>query len=103
MGKQTEAIQYLNKALQIDETNVEALTARGALYDCWIIKYMLKNLSATCIVKLALRTQPETIFDKNESEIDFVIIVGIKIIIKMYEVYILILLFNNKCSDRLGS
>ena len=42
-------------------------------------------------------------FSKNESEIDFVIIVGIKIIIKMYEVYILILLFNNKCSDRLGS
>lgn len=32
MGRQTEAIQYLNKALQIDETNVEALTARGALY-----------------------------------------------------------------------
>ncbi|XP_061185508.1 tetratricopeptide repeat protein 14-like [Saccostrea echinata] len=32
MGKQTEAMQYLNKALQIDALNVEALTARGALY-----------------------------------------------------------------------
>lgn len=42
MGKQPEAIQYLNKALQIDETNVEALTARGALYGCWTIKYVLK-------------------------------------------------------------
>ncbi|KAK3094499.1 hypothetical protein FSP39_002573 [Pinctada imbricata] len=31
-GKQTEALQYLNKALQIDPTNVEALVARGALY-----------------------------------------------------------------------
>lgn len=40
MGRQTEAIQYLNKALQIDETNVEALTARGALYDCDHIVHM---------------------------------------------------------------
>ena len=29
--KQTEAMQMLNKALQIDYTNVEALVARGAL------------------------------------------------------------------------
>ncbi|XP_060082568.1 tetratricopeptide repeat protein 14-like isoform X2 [Ylistrum balloti] len=31
-GKQVEAMQYLNKALQIDVNNVEALVARGALY-----------------------------------------------------------------------
>ncbi|XP_033759828.1 G patch domain-containing protein 8-like isoform X2 [Pecten maximus] len=31
-GKQVEAMQYLNKALQIDNKNVEALVARGALY-----------------------------------------------------------------------
>ncbi|XP_021370646.1 tetratricopeptide repeat protein 14-like isoform X2 [Mizuhopecten yessoensis] len=31
-GKQVEAMQYLNKALQIDSKNVEALVARGALY-----------------------------------------------------------------------
>lgn len=31
-GRQTEAMQMLNKALQIDATNVEALVARGALY-----------------------------------------------------------------------
>ena len=30
-GKYPEAMQYLNKALQIDEDNVEALVARGAL------------------------------------------------------------------------
>jgi Flp pilus assembly protein TadD len=30
-GNQVEAMQLLNKALQIDEVNVEALTARGAL------------------------------------------------------------------------
>ena len=30
-GRQTEAMQQLNKALQIDTTNVEALVARGAL------------------------------------------------------------------------
>ncbi|XP_052783987.1 LOW QUALITY PROTEIN: zinc finger CCCH domain-containing protein 13-like [Mya arenaria] len=31
-GRETEAMQKLNKALQIDKTNVEALVARGALY-----------------------------------------------------------------------
>ncbi len=31
-GKHTEAMQHLNKALQIDSENVEALVARGALY-----------------------------------------------------------------------
>ena len=31
-GNHMEAMQYLNKALQIDATNVEALVARGALY-----------------------------------------------------------------------
>ncbi|KAK2152570.1 hypothetical protein LSH36_325g03036 [Paralvinella palmiformis] len=31
-GKQVEAMQYLNKALQIDKENVEALVARGALF-----------------------------------------------------------------------
>ena len=30
-GRQVEAMQHLNKALQIDEKNVEALVARGAL------------------------------------------------------------------------
>ena len=30
-GRHTEAMQYLNKALQIDEENVEAFVARGAL------------------------------------------------------------------------
>ena len=30
-GKQIEAMQYLNKALDIDKGNVEALVARGAL------------------------------------------------------------------------
>ena len=30
-GKQPEAIQCFNKALDIDKTNVEALVARGAL------------------------------------------------------------------------
>ena len=30
-GKQAEAIQCFNKALDIDKTNVEALVARGAL------------------------------------------------------------------------
>lgn len=31
-GKHTEAMQLLNKALQIDEDNVEALVARGAVW-----------------------------------------------------------------------
>jgi len=30
-GRQTEAMQKLNKALQIDNDNAEALVARGAL------------------------------------------------------------------------
>ena len=30
-GRHIEAMQYLNKALQIDEENVDALVARGAL------------------------------------------------------------------------
>ena len=30
-GHHVEAMQHLNKALQIDEENVEALVARGAL------------------------------------------------------------------------
>ena len=30
-GKHIEAMQHLNKALQIDSDNVEALVARGAL------------------------------------------------------------------------
>ena len=30
-GKHVEAMQHLNKALQIDADNVEALVARGAL------------------------------------------------------------------------
>ncbi len=30
-GRHMEAMQYLNKALQIDAENVEALVARGAL------------------------------------------------------------------------
>ena len=30
-GKHSEAMQHLNRALQIDEDNVEALVARGAL------------------------------------------------------------------------
>jgi len=33
-GRLTEAMQMFNKALQIDDDNVEALVARGALYVC---------------------------------------------------------------------
>lgn len=31
-GHHAEAMQHLNKALQIDEENVEAMVARGAMY-----------------------------------------------------------------------
>jgi len=38
-GRSLEAMQLLNKALQIDVGNVEALVARGALYVIANIEY----------------------------------------------------------------
>ena len=40
-GREVEAMQKLNKALQIDTTNVEALVARGALYVHTTLYYLV--------------------------------------------------------------